>query len=208
MEIVTHPATLPYHLKKFPWNEIIDRCKAEGYRSHNTTTCGIHVHVSRDALGRNDKSQELTISKLLVILWRHWAEIWKFSRRTNDYFSRQQYSEDKLTRSGLHNAKNQGRYTALNLLNYGTVEFRLFRGTLNLDTFKAILQFVDVLVTVALENGIGWIYRSTWKDITDACSRHKELVAYLYTKDLMPHNVPAPFKSALSSLSNVHSGRN
>ena len=36
-----------------------------------------------------------------------------------------------------------GRYTCVNLTNFDTIEFRLFRGTLKLNTFLATLQMVD-----------------------------------------------------------------
>ena len=40
--------------------------------------------------------------------------------------------------------KSDGRYKAINLQNDNTIEFRLFRGTLKLNTFIASLQFVVV----------------------------------------------------------------
>ena len=39
--------------------------------------------------------------------------------------------------------KHLGRYVAVNLENYNTIEFRIFRGTLNYKTFIATLQLID-----------------------------------------------------------------
>ena len=184
LEIVTHPATLAYHMDAMPWEEITNTARALGYRSHQAGTCGLHVHVSRAALGRTFKAQELTISRLLILIWRHWAELWKFSRRRSDNWCRQQYHEDKVSRYGLDDAKQQGRYTALNLTNQHTVEFRLFRGTLNMTTLRATLQLVDVLLDVAKTRSIAWIARSSWLDIIEAGFGHSELMKYLDKRGL------------------------
>jgi len=184
LEIVTHPATLAYHLEQFPWEEITNTARSLGYRSHQAGTCGLHVHVSRAALGRSYKAQELTISRLLILIWRHWAELWKFSRRRSDNWCRQQYHEDKVSRYGLDDAKQQGRYTALNLTNDATIEFRLFRGTLNMTTLRATLQLVDVLLDVSKTRSIAWIARSSWLDIIEAGFGHPELMTYLDKRGL------------------------
>ena len=52
MELVTHPMSLDYH-KQFQWDEIMKKAIYLGYRSHQTSTCGLHVHVNRDCLGEN-----------------------------------------------------------------------------------------------------------------------------------------------------------
>ena len=186
MEIVSHPATLAYHLEKFPWSAITREALDLGYKSHDAGTCGLHVHVSRDALGGSHKAQELTISKLIILLWRHWTKIWQFSRRrdSDEHWCKQQYSDYKVTRRGLDNAKHEGRYTALNVTNYATIEFRLFRGTLNMTTLHATLQFVDVLVELATTHGISWVTRSSWADIVEACKAYPQLVEYLDTRGL------------------------
>ncbi len=43
-----------------------------------------------------------------------------------------------------------GRYAAVNLCNYSTIEFRLFRGTLKINTFIATLQLVNEICNVAV----------------------------------------------------------
>ena len=44
---------------------------------------------------------------------------------------------------------SNGRYVAVNLNNYHTIEFRLFRGTLKLNTFIATLQMVETICNAA-----------------------------------------------------------
>ena len=81
-EMVTHPISLDYHQTKMPWREIFDKALEMGYRSHKTSTCGLHIHVSRDALGPDHDAQEETIARIVYFVEAHWNELLKFSRRT------------------------------------------------------------------------------------------------------------------------------
>ena len=60
-EIVTHPMTIDYHMNTMPWADVLDEAVYLGYKSHMTSTCGLHVHVNRDAFGetRDDKPHKL-----------------------------------------------------------------------------------------------------------------------------------------------------
>ena len=53
MELVTHPMTLQYHLEQMPWKNVLRKAVELGYLSHRTTTCGLHVHISRRRFRRN-----------------------------------------------------------------------------------------------------------------------------------------------------------
>ena len=59
-EIVSHPATLEYHTNTIPWKKILDEALEMGYYSHNSGTCGLHVHINRAALGESVEEQENT----------------------------------------------------------------------------------------------------------------------------------------------------
>ena len=86
---------------------------------------------------------------------RHWQELVKFSRRTPENLNRwsARYSTISDTAEETYSKskdKRMGRYVALNLENYNTIEFRLFRGTLKLNTFIATLQLVNEICNVAI----------------------------------------------------------
>ncbi len=51
MEIVTHPMSLNYHKTKMPWEEVVHKAVRLDYRSHKTSTCGLHIHVNQPHLG-------------------------------------------------------------------------------------------------------------------------------------------------------------
>ena len=140
----------------------------------------MHVHVSRNSLGGTMGARDHTISKLIILLWRHWPNAWRFSRRRNDRYCRQQYQGDKVSRAGLYDAKHQGRNTALNVsAGMATIEFRLFRGSLKVDTIRATLQFVNVLIDYAMSNGVVQVTKSEWKDVMAGATQYPELIAYL-----------------------------
>jgi len=81
-EIVTHPMTLTYHKEQMPWQPLMRRAASLGYLSHNATTCGLHIHVSREAFGETEAEQDAPIARILYFFERHWEELLKFSRRT------------------------------------------------------------------------------------------------------------------------------
>ena len=53
MELVSHPCTMDYHINEFPWEDIMHSAVHQGYRSHQTSTCGLHLHVNRNAFSDN-----------------------------------------------------------------------------------------------------------------------------------------------------------
>ena len=143
MELVSHPASLEYH-KNFQWEEIMKKAISLGYRSHQTSTCGLHIHINRDCFGENHEEQEIIIGHILLFVELHWNELLKFSRRSEYAMNRwaARYGYVKTGREILDKAKkgNLGRYAAVNLMNYMTIEFRLFRGTLKYNTFHSIRE--------------------------------------------------------------------
>jgi hypothetical protein len=78
---------------------------------------------------------------------------------------------------------NFGRYAAVNLCNYSTIEFRLFRGTLKLNTFIATLQLVNEICNVAISMSDESLQKLSWSEfvsnITDT-----ELIQYLKERNI------------------------
>lgn len=71
MEIVTHLMSLNYH-KNFCWENIMKKAIYLGYRSHQTSTCGLHIHVNRKSLGLDSIEQEDVIGRILYFVEHHW----------------------------------------------------------------------------------------------------------------------------------------
>jgi len=182
-EIVTHPMTLDYHLNEMPWKGVLTRLKTLSYLSHQAGTCGLHVHINRTSLGETYEDQEETIARILYFFEKHWEELLKFSRRTNSQLARwaARYGYKDKPKEILDHAKNggnSGRYSCVNLQNGHTVEFRIFRGTLKLNTIIATLQLVNRICDVAYSLSDEEIKDMSWTTFVSCCVE-PELIEYL-----------------------------
>lgn len=185
MEIVTHPMTLEYH-KDFCWEDIMRHAVFLGYRSHQTSTCGLHIHVNRNSLGIDRDEQDEVISRILYFVEHHWNEMLKFSRRSEYAMNRwaARYGYENSPKAIMDKAKkNCGRYVAVNLCNYHTIEFRLFRGTLKYNTLIATLELVNRICELAVSMTDGEIAKLSWSEfVTDITE--PELIQYLKERQL------------------------
>jgi hypothetical protein len=187
-EIVSHPATLNYHINDMKWLQLMQKALAMDYRSHDTETCGLHVHVSRRALGETYDERENTIAKIIYFIENNWNEIVKFTRRNEYTINRwaRRYGVESTIADTYEKVKGEyNRYSALNLLNDNTIEFRIFRGTLNHKTFAATLQFVNDLCMICKRETRDIISALTWEDfVTMLPAEHVELLEYLEKRNL------------------------
>ena len=188
-EIVSHPATLDYHLHNIPWEEVMKRARELKYLSHTAQTCGLHIHINRAALGETVEEQENTIGRIVYFFEKHWDQILRFSRRTEGQANRwaARYGCSTVNpKESLKGAKDSclGRYTAVNLANQFTIELRIFRGTLRYETFVATLQFVDKLCHDAIELSDEQFQTMTWNDFASSVKDMPELMEYLKIRGL------------------------
>lgn len=190
-EIVSHPFTLDYHINEFPWDEIMQRAVELGYLSHSTDTAGLHIHVNRTAFGTTEEVQDRSIARILYFMEANWNELLRFSRRTqyqmNRWAARYGYKEHPA--DILDHAKKGyggGRYSCVNLRNYNTIEFRIFRGTLKYNTFIATLQMVNHICDVALVFSDEEIRNLSWSSFVADIPKetYPELIRYLKERRL------------------------
>lgn len=184
-EIVTHPMTLDYHKQSMPWKSLAQAAVRLGYRSHKTCTCGLHIHVNRDSLGETLEEQEATISRILHFMEYHWSDIIRFSRRQvsalDRWAHRLGYRGDSQQIMQMVKDNDPGRYTCVNLTNWKTIEFRVFRGTLKYNTIIATLEFVDALCTLAMNTEDFEFENISWVDFVERLREETcpELITYL-----------------------------
>ena len=90
------------------------------------------------------------------------------------------YGMEKTGKEILDKAKKggNGRYAAVNLCSYNTIEFRLFRGTLKMNTFYATLQFVNHIIDIAMTMDETEIAAQSWSDFVQTITE-PELIQYL-----------------------------
>lgn len=193
-EIVTEPCTLRYHHEEMPWKQITDKARSLGYLSHQTGVCGLHVHVNRESLGMTEDERDATIANILYFVEHHWNELVLFSRRTEGSINRwaSRYGYKTNARDILRKAKDianmghDGRYTCVNLTNRNTIEFRIFRGTLNVNTIMATLQLVNRICDIARRQSCTEIQRRSWTRFVLSLdpNREAELIVYLKQRQL------------------------
>ena len=147
------------------------------------------MHVNRTAFGDNIAEQEEVIARILYFFEKHWEELLKFSRRTHrqmeQWANRYGYKDSPM--EILDHAKKgfRGfRYTAVNLTNANTIEFRLFRGTLRYNSFIAALQLIDRICAVAICLNDEELKRLSWSTFVGGCEQYPELVQYLKERRL------------------------
>ena len=87
-EIVSHPMSLDYHINNMNWLDVFEKAVQMNYRSHNTSTCGLHIHCSRSAFGKEYEQREKTVGRIIFFVEKHWNELVKFSRRTSENLNR------------------------------------------------------------------------------------------------------------------------
>lgn len=188
-EIVSHPATLDYHTNNIAWADMMRKAVSMGYRSHDTDTCGLHVHVSRMALGDTLEEQDETISKIVYFIENNWTNVLRFTRRTESNLRRwaSRYGIENDIPTTYKKAKGDyNRYRCINLQNAHTIEFRIFRGTLKHDTFIATLQLVHDICTICKNASMEDVEKMDWRGFVSRIDTEKrsKLIEYLNIRGL------------------------
>ena len=160
-EIVSHPVTFDYFKKnKEKFQKVLKDAKEFGFRSHDAGTCGMHVHVSKDGISN------LQLFKIMDFIFSNPSFIRVISNRTASQLETWasvdikqlvggMEPEEKVQKlSNLAKRKAGGGRVAINIQNSATVEFRIFRGTLNWRTYQKNIQFVHSVIEFTKRNGL------------------------------------------------------
>lgn len=142
-EIVTHPMTEDWIKAHKPdFSEVLGHLRNAKYKSYQTSTCGIHIHVSRDSFSTwhlyrfmkffyENKRFILLISQRKEENLNQWAKLGIGEVKDIMRMAKKKYC-------------SRDRYTAINLSTQ-TVEIRIFRGTLHEGSFFKNIEFVTSL---------------------------------------------------------------
>ena len=171
MEIVSHPMTLKYHLEKAPWSQILKECVSMGYRSNDVSTCGLHIHISKNSLGSTYEEVSDVMYKMILFTEILWEDFKKFSRRRDmSYCSKyDSYTYKDTFKTFKDKVANKAfRNAAVNITSRHTVELRLIKGTLNEVTFRAALQFAFLLRILSMGLTDKAITNSTFQIFKDS----------------------------------------
>ena len=187
IEIVSHPATIQYHMsKKEIYEKLFKDMRTLGWRSHDDGSCGLHFHISLHPL---EAANPFAIHNMLILYDRFWDKLVRFSRRTEtqlNHWALRYDAKDQQYSTVKNMAKREGsRYMAINLQNEHTVEIRMWRGTLKPETFFGTLQLVDLITRKCIEigNDPTRAQSITWEELTDC--NYPELRAQLAKRGLI-----------------------
>jgi len=197
-EIVTLPATLDFHRNILPYEEMFRRLHADGYTSNDNSTCGLHIHVGRTAFGKTPRSQNPAIGRLIWIFESFKSQISIFSRRKSFTYCNFYGFNPTSTPSAMLNAARRengrdyrgNRYKAINLQNAGTVEVRIFKGSLKTSTVLASIELCDYAakyVTKLHKKDEEYTPALTWQKFTSEIksTEYPNLRNYLQKKRLI-----------------------
>jgi len=155
-EVVTHPHTLTEYQSNFNW-EFIPKLKREGYRSWNTDTCGLHVHVSRTAFGEglvpwNSPNRDQLILKkqahelrFMKLIYDNQRQVERIAGRSGNHYATFG-DKGRLVHKLKFGTQSDGRYSAINTANDSTLEVRVFKGSLRKERVLSALEFVAASV--------------------------------------------------------------
>lgn len=135
-EIVTHPMTLEAHKRLINWS-FASRLAKIGCRSWNTSTCGLHVHISRSAFRG---ATHIAMFQHLII--NNDVEMSRLAGRSSDRWASFHGVRQDIQKR-LKGQAHPQRYEAVNTTPEDTIEVRMFRGSLKAERVMMALELVD-----------------------------------------------------------------
>lgn len=183
-EIISHPFTRKYFETIKPeLKEVFDYLNTINFKGDETQTAGLHIHINKMAFGEDCNQNIKNINKLFLFFETYKDELIKFSRRQADRLNRWAcfFSDAYEARTARENEKKikslnfindnketRERYRAINLTNSKTVEIRIFKSSLNFETFCGTLE----LVFSIMENINGSLSKLSWNNIITNKNNH------------------------------------
>jgi hypothetical protein len=181
-EVISQPCSLKYFKQKFPLAQIVKKLTAQGCVSHNTDTCGLHVHIARKYLSLSEQI------KIGLFMGFNSNKLSKFARRDYNTYCKNNIMNKKGAFINMAINAND-RYESVNYTNNRTIEFRLFRGTLKKETIFATLEFCFMLCDFVKTVNFNQIQSdNSWKFFCNYINEVKEinyLTDYMKTKNIM-----------------------
>jgi hypothetical protein len=180
-EIVTHPLTFEWIKEnKSNFSQMLESIKNNGFRSYDSTTCGMHIHLSKKNFGA------WHLYRFLKFFQENKEFIIAISQRKIDNLKRWANLEDETNDTLIYKAKrkdgNNSRYVAINLCNSQTIELRIFRGTLNENSFFKNIEFAHSVYVFSRD--FNDMNLSNYKKFISDNSEYSHLSKFIKLKNL------------------------
>jgi hypothetical protein len=170
-EIVTHPMSYEYTIE----NKVFDKFKDIDYiRSFKHPECGHHIHVSKSAF-----KSALHLAKCIVFFAQNEIFVEFIAQRRHNHYS--QAETKKIAFHKVRHPRSFDRYSAINLRNENTVEFRIFKGNLapdkiikNLQFVKCLIEFVSdsSLMELTEKNFLAYLKNTHYTELKSFCNKY------------------------------------
>lgn len=191
IECITQPMTKAFW-DAFDFEGWMAELSDAGARSHDTEHCGLHVHLSREWLRTDDDDEQaVLVARMRQFIADNQQQVEKFARRSAnrwcEYTKTFDKGEDRGTKEQTKDkhkkkGKDGGRYQSVNNTNYKTIEFRIFRGTLKANTYRASVEFCLRLVDYVLTKEDS---TETWQDFLEYKPLPASMEQYLTERGLL-----------------------
>jgi len=169
------------------WDAMLKYRGRDKLQSFNTTTCGMHIHINREAFTDHHLFKFISFihefkSFIYLISQRkktgEFNSYAKFNNGFKDRAKKSMVDSIKSRKSGWKEYKDKysthsttrfgEKYVPVNLQHRDTVEVRIFKGNLMEESIRKNFEFVDSLYYFTRENPI---YRLKVGEYLDFCSR-------------------------------------
>lgn len=181
-EIVTHPMTFEFiqEHKGDVFKPMLDKLISAGYRSYDSKTCGIHIHLSKKCF------TTWQLYRFIKFFLDNRDFVTAISQRNIEQLERWATIEEESNDSIVYKAKKKGgnsrRYSAVNLQNDRTIEIRIFRGTLNYLSFLKNIEFCYALFNFSRD--IKETTVTAFKEYIEQSNEYAMLKKFIKTKNL------------------------
>ena len=151
-EMISQPMSWEFIKSEYPrFKEMFASLIEAGQISHESDRCGLHVHVSKTAF-----NSESAIKRCLAIVHGMSDEMQRFGRRFHCSYARFSDIPSMPSESDLNRIECTGHGVAVNLdtssfdgRSADTVEFRFPKGSLNILTVMATIEFIKNIVELS-----------------------------------------------------------
>lgn len=166
-EIISQPMSYNFIKENtLIFKSILEELNRNGFASHDTSTCGLHIHFSRNKFDKD------ATSRLLYLFEKCKNELITFSRRKYNELTRwASFMNVDVKDLSLDYIKSVGedtsRYRAVNLTNNKTIEVRIFRGTLSHVSFMSAIELINNIATMSIECTDSQVINMNFRDIVN-----------------------------------------
>jgi hypothetical protein len=167
VELITIPLLPKDAMSMDTWSPLVDFLSGKA-QSWSRDSCGLHIHIGREAFGKDEDSRQATLGKLLYFYYSKGLKdtpwnIKVFGRRRTyseaDFKCKEAdavavLGEDLMKDAkirekvdkGLKDAANRTRYYDINVQNAHTIEFRKGKGSVCAERIVSVITYCDLMV--------------------------------------------------------------